>query len=166
MTTNETPCDNQGTLDDDDYFDQQDLRVINIVAPGKAKELEDVPTVNQGTIKKYFQYLSLNLDEGLLLTGRESLGYFAWEEAFEWEGAKDHAYNQLRKKNGSYEDKYLLQSLHEIVDGTVIMASVLREVDKKAFNIPLEDLEVCSRDSVEYELLEDYSYWVVNFFDE
>ena len=39
---------------DDDYFDEQDLRVINILAPGLEKTLEDIPSVSNNTVKKYY----------------------------------------------------------------------------------------------------------------
>lgn len=157
---------NQKIQTDNEYFDQQDLRIINILAPGQHEELEDVPWVNALTIKQYFQYLNKKITTGLLLTGRESLGYFSWEERFEWEGETGSNYDRLRRDKGSYKDKYFLQSLYERTNEMQITATVMRKNDKKVFEIPLNDLEVCHKNSKEYQILEDYSYWFVNFYDD
>ena len=94
MKTNETQSNDE--ISDDDYFDEQDLRVINILAPGREKELEDVPDVNQETLQSYASFLKNNLPEKFQLTGRESLGYFSWEERFEWGYSNQSEYKQLR----------------------------------------------------------------------
>jgi hypothetical protein len=44
-----------------------------------------------------------------------------------------------------------------------ILAVVQRISDKKVFSLPLADLEARGRDSKNYQLLDDYSVWFVNY---
>ena len=149
---------------DEDYFDEQDLRVIKILAPEQLSNLDDVPSVNNDFLALYFEYLNERLLPGLLLTGTDTTGYFSWEEPFEWQENKGAVYDKLRKGKGSFREKYTLQSLFQSEISRFIIAIVLRENDNKMFEIDLEDLKLCSENHIEYELIEDYSYWVVNYF--
>ena len=147
---------------EDDYFDKQDLRVINILAPGKQRELEDVPSVNNETINCYCCYLKPKLKQKLLLTGREAMGYFSWEERFEWGYGSQAEYNKLRKINASYQDKYEFITLIHDTSSERIFAKISRISDKKKFDIALEDLQVCKQGGEVWQLLEDYAYWFEN----
>jgi hypothetical protein len=44
-----------------------------------------------------------------------------------------------------------------------ILANVCRISDKRKFTLPLEDLEVVDRTSINYQILDDYSVWFVNY---
>lgn len=161
MTTNETQLDNDAL--DDDYFDAQDLRVINILAPGQEKELDDVPEVSDETLECYYTFLKQNLPEGLVLTGCESIGHFSWEERFEFGYSSEKEFERLRKKKGSYRDSYTFIALVQDLSHSRIFANVMRTNDKKQFCIPLEDLESKEQTSQLKQILEDYSYWFENY---
>ena len=141
----------------------QDLRVINILAPGQANTLENVPYLDVGTIQKYYHYLDNTLEKGLQLTGRESMGYFEWEGCFEWADSEPREYKRLKKMKASYTDRYEFSSLILNISSENIIAKVVRVSDQKIFDIPLEDLEVCNKANSLMDILEDYSYWYVNF---
>ena len=164
MTENEILHNDDETIDDN-YFDKQDLRVIRVLAPGKAKDLDEIPIVSSDTIKIYYQHLKEILANNILLTGRESLGYFEWEEQFEWDDGNESAYEKLRDKYGSFKDKYQLLALLSDNREEKIIAEVLRQDDQKTFHIPLEDLEACDQAGEAWLCLEDYAFWFENFND-
>lgn len=149
------------TTMEDFELDDDERRVANILVPGQ--KIEDLPDVSWEMLEKYYQYLSQKLPGDLLLTGQESLGYFAWEEKFEWGYGSKKEYNQLKKQQASYHDKFKLVALQNIDPVYGIVAAVLRITDNKKFDIPLADLEACDENSNEYVLLEDYSMWFVNY---
>lgn len=60
---------------DDDF-----MRINKIL--GKPLE-HDPPAVSEKTLTAYYRHLKNNLKKGLLMEGRETLGYFQWEEIFE-----------------------------------------------------------------------------------
>lgn len=128
------------TTMEDFELDDDERRVANILVPGQ--KIEDLPDVSWEMLEKYYQYLSQKLPGDLLLTGQESLGYFAWEEKFEWGYGSKKEYNQLKKQQASYHDKFKLVALQNIDPVYGIVAAVLRITDNKKFDIPLADLEV------------------------
>ena len=149
------------TYDEDFEIDEESLRLIEILAPGQL--LEEPPMVSAKTLAVYFEFLKTKLHGGLLITGRESMGYFAWEEFFEWGQGDKKEYKKIKKEKASYQDEFKLFKL-ELDDGIYgIIARVIRIRDKKSFAIPLVDLEVCKDDLPEWEIVEDYSSWIVNF---
>jgi hypothetical protein len=146
---------------DDIDFEDDEKRIADILLPGQ--KIEDLPDVSLEMLEKYFQYLSMNLPNDLLLTGQESLGYFAWEEKFDFGYGSQKEYDQLRKQKASYHDKFKLLKLKNIDPGYGIIAAVSRISDNKKFDIPVVDLEACDENSTEYVLLEDYSMWFANY---
>jgi len=146
-----------------DYFelDDDEKRIASILVPDQ--NIADLPDVSLEMLEKYYQYLSQKLPDNLLLTGQESLGYFAWEEKFDWGYGSEKEYDQLKKQRASYHDRFKLIELKNIDSTHGIVAAVLRINDNKKFDIPLADLEVCNENSDEYVLLEDYSMWFVNY---
>ena len=161
MMKNETPCENGDIID----FDDQDLRIINILTPNQKNKLEDLPFVSEETLRVYYRYLEEKLPHQLELTGRESTGYFSWEEAFEFGYGNDEQYNKLKKIKASYQDKYQFQALlnSDCKDG--IITHVMRIGDQKIFDVPLSDLEVVDVNLDAWQIIEDYSMWIVNFND-
>ncbi len=123
-----------------------------------------IPSVTGSTLRTYFEYLEANLACPCLLTGIESMGYFGWEERFEFGYGSKNRYERLRRKRGSYRDQYKLRSLE---DATVnpkwdILVKVERIPHRKRFTIPLSELEAVDKASDTYQLLNDYSVWYVN----
>jgi len=150
----------QETIDDFE-LDEDEQRIANILVPGK--KIEDLPDVSFEMLEKYYQFLSQKLPGNLLLTGQESLGYFAWEEKFDLGYGTQEEYDQLRKQNASYHDKFQLIKFKNIDSIYGIMVAVLRISDNKKFDIPLADLEACDENSNEHVLIGDYSMWFDNY---
>lgn len=150
--------------EDDDEIDEEFQRLIDILAP--EQPIDEPPMVSADTLARYYEFLKDKLHNGLMLTGRESMGYFAWEEKFEFGYGSLKEYKELRKKLGAYQDKFKLFKLESSDDEYGIIARVIRIPDKKSFAIPLMDLEVCNEDLSEWEIVEDYSSWMVNFNDD
>jgi hypothetical protein len=61
-------------------------------------------------------------------------------------------------------DTYNLRSFDDDVDqNSGIVVNVQRVSDKKKFVLPLADLEATEQQSKNYELLDDFSVWFVNW---
>jgi hypothetical protein len=125
----------------------------------------EIPTVTGPTLHQYFEYLKANLMCPCMLTGIESMGYFGWEERFEFGYGSKGEYQRLRRERGSYHDQYELRTLE---DATVdeywdILVKVERIPHRKRFTIPLSELQAVDEDSDNYQLLNDYTVWYVNW---
>jgi len=129
----------------------------------KAFNQDKIPSVSTSAIKSYSKYLGNNLIFPCLLTGIESLGFFRWEERFSFGyGSKDE-YEELKKKHGSFRDTYELTGFDAIVDDWDILVTVHRIPHRKRFTIPLSELRATDKASQNYQLLDDYSVWRVNW---
>ena len=125
----------------------------------------EIPDVTRPTLVQYFEYLKANLECPCMLTGIESMGYFAWEERYEFGYGNKSEYKRLRQERGSHKDQYELSTLE---NATVeadwdIMVKVERIPNRKQFTIPLSELEAVDKDSDTYEVLNDYTVWFVNW---
>ena len=113
------------------------------------------------TVQFYRNYLLKNIEFPCELTGIED---FSWEEFYVLGPGSKTEYNDLKKVNPSYTDKFDLVSLDEEFDDyDGIIAKVLRKSDKKNFHIPLAELVPTDKKSNNYILLDDYSVWIVNY---
>jgi hypothetical protein len=138
-------------------MDEQFERIKKVFAKDK------IPSVSASTIKIYFKYLQDNLTFPCLLTGIESIGFFRWEERFSFGyGSKDE-YEELRKKQGSFRDTYELTDFDAIADDWDILVTVYRVPHHKKFIIPLSELRSTDKASKNYQYLDDYSVWRVNW---
>ena len=73
-------------------------------------------------------------------------------------------HERLRKTRPSYMDTYDLLSFEEEVDPEEgILVHVQRVSDKKTFLLPLANLEATQQKSPQYQLLDDYAVWFVNW---
>jgi hypothetical protein len=73
-------------------------------------------------------------------------------------------YEKLKKTQPSYTDVFMLGKFGEKfseVDG--LLVEVQRVSDQKTFILPLADLEVTDENSPNYELVEDYLMWFLNY---
>ena len=94
------------------------------------------------------------------LTGIED---FEWEEYYVFGPGSKKEYEQLKKTQPSYTDKYELIDFEDEVDEFYgVMVNVKRLSDRKKFELPLADLEATDKKSDDYQLLDDYSVWFVN----
>ena len=72
--------------------------------------------------------------------------------------------NCLRMVSASYTDIFKLLEFDEEVDPAYgILVDVKRTSDNKKFTLSLSDLEATDKQSTNYQLLDDFSVWFVNF---
>jgi hypothetical protein len=125
---------------------------------------EEIPPVQPDSLQTYFDYIRENLEVPCLLTGIESMGYFGWEERYEFGYGSQTEYQRLRKERASFQDQYELTKLDAALDvDWDILVNVRRTSDDKHFTIPLSELQAVDETSQNYQLLNDYSVWFVNW---
>jgi len=126
---------------------------------------DEIPRVTPKTLKVYFNYLQKHLSLPCILTGIESIGYFGWEERFEFGYGSKKDYERLREERGSLNDNYELATLGNarLDRDSGIVVVVNRLPKRKRFEIPLSELKAEDKASDNYELLDDYSVWFVNW---
>ena len=124
------------------------------------KEKQDDLFRSDENLQVYLEYLKNHVEHPCLVTGMED---FPWEEKYVFGYGDEEEYEELKKTNPSYKDTFTLLEFELIPEAERIFATVERVTDKKQFSLPLEDLEAKSKKSPNYQLLEDYSSWYVNF---
>ena len=124
------------------------------------KENQDDLFRSDENLQVYLEYLKNHVEHPCLVTGMED---FPWEEKYVFGYGDEEEYEKLKKTNPSYKDTFTLLEFERIPEVERIFATVERVTDKKQFSLPLEDLEAKSKKSPNYQLLEDYSSWYVNF---
>ena len=91
------------------------------------------------------------------------MGYFGWEERFEFGYGSKAEYKRLRQEQGSYHDKYELRAFDAWVEDWDILVNVYRIPHHKNFTIPLSELQAVGKASRNFQLLNDYTVWFVNW---
>lgn len=95
------------------------------------------------------------------MTGIED---FSWEERYIFGPGSKAEYEKLKRTQPSYTDTFELLGFEEEVDeGYGILVKVKRVSDKKKFTMALADLEATNEQSANYQFLNDYSVWYVNY---
>lgn len=121
---------------------------------------EDAWVVHEN-VKRFLDYLKDNLELPCLLTGMED---FPWEEKYVFGYGDKDEYEKLKRTNPSYTDTFKLLEFEELRPNEgQIFVKVERVADRKKFSLPLDDLEASKRRSKNYQLLEDYASWWVNY---
>jgi len=121
---------------------------------------EDID-VTLETIVKYFDYLKQNIQLPLQVTGIED---FPWEEYYVIGNGSPKEYARLKKTQASYTDIFTINEWNNsLIQDNSISVNMCRVSDKKKFLLPLEDLKVVDETSENYQLLDDYIVWVVNY---
>jgi len=135
-------------------FDEQESRIISILG---TEDLE----LNRKTLKIYLQYLKEQIEKPCELTGIED---FDWEEYYIFGSGNKKEYEKLKKTRPSYKDKFIMIDFETGIDGDYgILVNVQRTSDKRKFTLPLADLKATAKKTKNYELLDDYSVWFVNY---
>ena len=137
-------------------LDKQDRRIMAILGQD---DIDDIFRSDEN-LQVYLEYLKKNVEHPCLVTGMED---FPWEEKYVFGYGDEEEYEKLKKTNPSYKDTFTLLEFELIPEAERIFATVERVTDKKQFSLPLEDLEAKSKKSPNYQLLEDYSSWYVNY---
>lgn len=136
-------------------FDAQEKRIAQ--ALGK----DEVSEVNEITLDRYIVYLKQNMEFPCYMTGIED---FSWEERYIFGPGSKAEYEKLKRTQPSYTDTFELLGFEEEVDeGYGILVKVKRVSDKKKFTMALADLEATNEQSANYQFLNDYSVWYVNY---
>jgi hypothetical protein len=137
--------------------DKQRQRILNIL---KGQD-EDEIFVSEENLRTFLEYLKENLEFPCLVTGIED---FPWEERFVFGYGDKKEYEKLKKTNPSYSDRFTLLEFEDFVPGEEqIFVKVERVKDKNRFSLPLDTLEAVGRKSKNYQLLDDYACWWVNY---
>ena len=140
----------------DKDINKQIMRIAKVFPKG----IEDI-SKSTGTLEIYMEFLKSNLDNPVNITGIED---FDWEEFYVLGPGSQKEYEKLKKTRPSYTDKYILESIDDEYDEHFgLIANVIRECDKKVFQIPLADLKALDKNTKNYQLLDDYSVWCVNY---
>lgn len=127
----------------------------------KALGAQEVPGVDEGNLLKYRKYLLEQMDKGTVLTGRED---FPWEEKYLIVPGNRAEYERLKKENPSYKDDYkLIDISEEEIEENDLVAQVERLSDKKCFTIGLSWLTTKNKQSKDFQPLDDFATWVVNW---
>jgi hypothetical protein len=135
-------------------YEKQEKRIIVILG---TKKLD----VTRKTLSAYLKYLKNHVEIPCQLTGIED---FEWEEAYVFGFGSKREYEELKKTQPSYTDKFNLIDFIDDIDDEYdgIFVNVQRLSDKKQFILPLADLKSTDKKSKNYQLLDDYSVWFVN----
>lgn len=143
-------------------IDNQDERIAKILGIEELEDIEDERIdVNEENLEKYLKYLKEHLEFPCQLTGIEDFG---WEEFYVLGPGDKKEYDRLKKTRPSYTDKYILLSFKNEIDlDEGIMVKVKRMSDKKKFFLPLADLEATNKKSKNYQMLDDFCVWAVNY---
>lgn len=135
-------------------YEAQEIRIEKILG-------EDNLNVSSESLVMYRSYLQNNIIIPCELTGRED---FRWEEYYILGPGDKKEYEELKKTRPSYKDVYTLMSFDEqIEDMPGLMVKVTRISDKKQFVLPLEDLKATDKKSPNFQLIDDYAVWHVNY---
>ena len=132
----------------------QDARIEQILG-------EDNLRVSDESLKMYRSYLQENIVNPCELTGIED---FRWEEFYILGPGDKKEYEELKKTRPSYQDVYKFISFDDqIEDMEGLMVKVKRISDCKQFVLPLADMKATDKKSPNYQFLDDYAVWFVNY---
>ena len=125
---------------------------------------QEIPKVTGETLAIYFDYLKQHLAFPCYLTGLEDRGCFAWEERYRFLPERAEEYAKRKKQEPSYRDTYELLSFENDYDTySGLYIKVKRVPGRKRFVLPLVDLKATDQHSENYQLLHDYTVWVMNW---
>lgn len=109
--------------------------------------------------RRYLVHLEKHLSLPLRVTGIED---FPWEEPYVLGGWDRNEYEERKKTNPSYTDKF---DLIDILDpeSDDLIAKIRRVSDGRTFQMELSWLRCVDKKSPDYATLNDYSVWHVNY---
>ena len=139
-----------------DEVDGDIARVMAILCVDNEEYME----VTDENLEKYFNYLNENIDFSGVVTGRE---LFRWEGYYVFGPGDRKEYEKLKKTQPSDTDEYKILSIDGYDHDYGIFVNVRRISDKKKFTFPLADLKAVDKKSDNYQILDDYSMWFVNY---
>jgi len=147
-------------MGDEFNMDSQEDRIAQILADGDIDN-EEMQEKLPETIVKYLHFLKENIKLPCVTTGIED---FPWEEKYVLGYGNKKEYEKLKKDNPSYKDKFEILNFYEDENyDEQIMVRVRRLSDQKEFILELDYLKAVEEKSKNYQLLNDYSVWYVNY---
>ena len=140
-------------------LDAQDKRILAVIGDDENVEFDEARTL-------YYQHLKTTLILPCEVTGIED---FNWEEIYVFGPGDQEEYENLKKTQPSYTDKYELLGIdRELQSGWMIFwqndiaARLKRISDGKEFLLGLSELKAIDKKAENYQLLDDFSVWFVN----
>ena len=137
----------------------QDKRIIAVIGEYGDLEFDEARSL-------FYQHLKTNLILSCEVKGLEN---FRWEEIYVFGPGDQEEYKRLKKTQPSYTDKYELLGIdRDLQSGWMlfgendIAARVKRISDSKEFLLGLSELIAIDKKSENYQLLDDFSVWLVN----
>lgn len=112
------------------------------------------------TALRYLSHLKRVLRLPLRVTGRED---FPWEEPYVFGGWSVLEYKKLKKTNPSYIDIFDLVELVPAEEHDDVSGKIRRISDGRMFTIGLSWLTTVNEDIPEFQILDDYAIWHVNY---
>jgi len=113
------------------------------------------------TIEIYKEFLEKNLEFPIKITGIED---FAWEEFYIFGPGDKQEYEELKKTRPSYHDTFNMIRIDKYYDDDYgLFAKVTRLTDKKRFQLPLADIKAIDNKTQNYQMLDDYAVWFINY---
>lgn len=117
--------------------------------------------VSSESLETYRSFLQKNIVIPCELTGIDD---FRWEEFYILGPGDIKEFEELKKTLPSSKDVYTFISFNDqIEDMDGLMVKVKRVSDSKQFVLPLADLEATDKKSPNYQLIDDYAVWFVNY---
>jgi len=140
-------------------YDAQEARIEAILGEEESLTFDDA-------VEKFYEHLRRFIQLPCDVTGVED---FRWEEYYVLGPGSLIEYQKLRETQPSYQDIFELRAIeHDVYSewklfhDEVLAGHVWRKSDSKEFYLGLTEIEPVDKESVNYQLLNDYSVWFAN----
>jgi len=143
-------------------MDAQDSRIAGILGDMYG----NIEFTFEDCVEAFYKHLTESLELPCDVTGIED---FRWEEFYVFGPGDKSEYAHLRKTQPSYKDIFELIAIERDVysewmmcPGEDLAGHVRRRSDGEEFYLGLFEIEAVDKESVNYQLLNDYAVWFVN----
>jgi hypothetical protein len=140
-------------------MNEQDVRIAEIIGDDQKMSFKD-------GVKKFYHHLNKSLQLPCEVTGIED---FRWEEYYVIGPGNQKEYKRLCKNQPSFQDIFELLVIEAdgysewMMFGREDLAGLVRrKSDGKEFYLGLSEIEAVEKNSINYQLLDDYAVWFVN----
>ena len=140
-------------------YDAQEARIEAILGEDESLTFDDA-------VEKFYEHLRRFIQLPCDVTGVED---FRWGEYYVLVPGSLIEYQKLRETQPSYQDIFELRAIEndvysewKLFHDEVLAGHVWRKSDSKEFYLGLTEIEPVDKESVNYQLLNDYSVWFAN----